>query len=646
MTPEREKFYDAALGYFQSKVGDDDGLILFEKGMAIGVEEHRFDWFKTRLEAFRSGDFSALKTTEKLKYPPIDLLTFLHHPYYLGLETINSEGKRVSQIFPKVMDELQELNSGKYVEAVLTGAIGTGKTAIAVWTNAYQLYLLSCLKDPQQTYNLDRASEIVFIFQSITRELAKTLDYARFKALVEVSPYFRDKFPFNKDIESKLLFPNRIEVKPVAGTDTGAIGQNVMGGIIDELNFMAVTEKSKNSIDGGEYDQALALYNSISRRRKSRFMTQGKLPGILCLVSSKRYPGQFTDRKQEEQQRDIMNTGASTIYVYDKRTWEIMPEDRFTGQFFKLFIGNSLQKPRILKDGEKMPEGLQPLVMDVPIEYLSEFQNDIMNALRDIAGVSTIARHPFMMDVDKVAACFKKEHSSILSAEFTDFQDFKIAIHPRRFYKPDIPRWVHIDLAVTGDSAGVACGTVIGFERIKRGLDDSENMPKLWYDFLLEVKPPAGGEILFYKIRDLIYKLSELGLNIKWISLDSYQSVDSIQIFRKKMYTAGIQSIDRTTLPYDMLKSAFYDNRVDAPEHEKARDENIALERDLQKGKIDHPPNGSKDISDAMAGVAYGASLRTELWILHDADLLDIPESMQAIMQQAHNMKTQQQMYR
>ena len=56
-----------------------------------------------------------------------------------------------------------------------------------------------------------------------------------------------------------------------------------MGGLIDELNYMSVVEKSKVAVDKGTYDQAILLYNSIARRRKSRFMENGKLPGILCL---------------------------------------------------------------------------------------------------------------------------------------------------------------------------------------------------------------------------------------------------------------------------------------------------------------------------------------------------------------------------
>jgi hypothetical protein len=53
---------------------------------------------------------------------------------------------RLGVLYPAVMEELRELNSGKYVEAVLTGAIGTGKSTIALFTTAYQL--LSLPKTP------------------------------------------------------------------------------------------------------------------------------------------------------------------------------------------------------------------------------------------------------------------------------------------------------------------------------------------------------------------------------------------------------------------------------------------------------------------------------------------------------------------
>lgn len=218
------------------------------------------------------------------------------------------------------MDVLREINSGQYVEAVLTGAIGTGKTTIALLTIAYQLHVLSCLRDPHAFFGLDPASEIVFVLQSLSAQVAKEVAYKRLRQMVDNSPYFQRHFRCEPRTRSELVFPHRIVVRPLSSRATAAIGSNVIGGILDEVNFMQVVERSMQSADGGTYDQALEMYNSLSRRRKSRFMrADGKLPAMLCLVSSKRYPGEFTDQKQIEAQREINESGFSRIYVYDRR---------------------------------------------------------------------------------------------------------------------------------------------------------------------------------------------------------------------------------------------------------------------------------------------------------------------------------------
>src|SRR5262249_54104671 len=118
-------------------------------------------------------------------------------------------------------------------------------------------------------------------------------------------------------------------------------------------------------------------------------------------------------------------------------------------------------------------------------------------------------------------------------------------------------------------------------------------------------------------IRSLFYKLREQGMNLKWISFDTFQSVDSIQILRQEVFITGRHSMDKTSLPYDVTKTAFYDGRVRAPRHKKALSEIVRLERDPQSGLIDHPPNFSKDCADAVAGVVYGLTYRLEIWARH-----------------------------
>jgi len=191
---------------------------------------------------------------------------------------------------------------------------------------------------------------------------------------------------------------------------------------------------------------------------------------------------------------------------------------------------------------------------------------------------------------------------------------------------------VHLDLAVTGDSAGVAIGCVDGFTRIVRGESEVETLPKIHIDALLEVRPPRGGEIKFYKIRSLLYKLREYGLNLKWMTADTYQSKDSMQILRQKGFITGEQSLDTSTVPYDILKTALYDGRISAPRHDKCARELAQLERDTKRGKIDHPMLGSKDVADSLAGVVFGLTMRREIWSQFGIDLVHIPESIKTMV--------------
>ncbi len=117
---------------------------------------------------------------------PVDLRTFVESRKYLGRRGI---------VYPAVMDALVEMNDGTYVESVLTGGIGSGKTTAALLGMAWQHYLLSVLKDPHRDYGLDPASEILSVFQSLNARTARDNDYTRFRNMIAASPYFRERLP-------------------------------------------------------------------------------------------------------------------------------------------------------------------------------------------------------------------------------------------------------------------------------------------------------------------------------------------------------------------------------------------------------------------------------------------------------------------
>lgn len=575
---------------------------------AIPAGEWRDDILRS-IDLFAAGqDRARLYYLLMLKKYPVSVEQFLFGKEYLNREEV---------IWPELMPALIETCNPdgdrlglKYYEAVLTGGIGVAKTQQATYGLAHQIYLLSCYRDPHLLLGQDPSAEIMFIFQSLNGKVARD-GYTRFRELLGSSQYFRDNFDFRRDIESKMIFPHRIEVAPVTGEVTATIGQNVLGGLIDEVNFMMRTEKSKKATNGGDFDQALELYNSIDSRRRSRFMDMGVIPGRLYLCSSKNYPGQFTDKK-----RDQARTNPN-IYYSDVRVWELRP-NKFSGKKFWLFLGDTSRRPFIVDEKHPAPRDAKAkgLLDQIPVEYIDKFREDIYQAMREIAGHSTLATSPYMPNTEAIAAAFRKSVRPIIMPDIVDFSTTLPLAYPSHIFNKDEPRAVHIDLAINGDIAGVSCGMVEKFRQIE---DEGEiyHMPMIRYDFTLGVAAPPQDEIQFNRIRKLVSDLRDrFGLNIRWVSFDTFQSRDSQQILKQRGFIAGEVSMDVTSDPYDMFKTAINQGRIIAPFNEDVKVELMRLERD-KDGKVDHPAGGSKDRSDAMAGVCYVLTTRKEIWYRH-----------------------------
>ena len=522
------------------------------------------------------------------------------------------------------------VDSEEQLYLVTKSNLVTHNTTAALYTLAYTLYYLSLYKNPQGEFELDPASEIELVIQSATANLAKEVGYARVKSLIGQAPYFKQYFAPDPNITTQLNFPKNIKLKFLTGKDTAALGQNVYNGFIDEVNHMEKVEKSVKATSADEtYNQADALYNSINTRRKSRFMVDGKLPGVLGLVGSRNYPGQFTDKKEDEMRGEINEYGHSRIYLYDKCTWHVKPW-QFTNKWFRVFHGDATRRPRILRDDEIVADEDKHLVSKVPVEYKAEFKRDLIGSLSDIAGISTRTRSPYIINIEAVNHMFGRR-KSILNFDYADFSQDQIVIKQGLIEDVNQPRAVHVDLAKTVDCAGVACGYVKRFLPVQLG-KDIHYAPEIHYDFMLQVRPPPQEEINYAEIRRLILTLRDLGMPIMFFTADTYQSTDTLQIMRQYGLRVGELSLDKDTKPYDIFKTALLEGRLWAPEHDVCRDEIIGLELDREKGKIDHAPGGinSKDVSDAAAGVAACLSVQRLVWGLHNVSFMSAPPELRA----------------
>lgn len=145
---------------------------------------------------------------------------------------------------------------------------------------------------------------------------------------------------------------------------------------------------------------------------------------------------------------------------------------------------------------------------------------------------------------------------------------------------------------------------------------EGEKKPYIVIDMLLRIHALPGTEIMLSDVRHLIYYLrDDLRFRVTGVSLDGFQSTDTLQQLRKKRMSADYVSVDKSTLPYEDLREAIYERRFEFPPYktylfrgstdrvEIAVQELMRLQFDGKK--VDHPADGSKDVADAMAGVCY-----------------------------------------
>lgn len=428
--------------------------------VAEGMENTMFaEMYVTALEKrIYDNDETLYNFLKELETTPVSIETFLDSPEYLGATDM--------VIWPEVREAIIAINKDWWrgsqcrtsmVEAVLAGATGTGKTSISIITTMYHLHLLGCMRQPQTYFGLPRATSIVFPIMAANPNVTKKVVYMPLRKMVEEVPWFSMHMRMDKQVESEIYFEEKNIRVYVGGADSDSLlGEAVIGGVIDEINFMNVVLRSKKAEvstgRAGVYDQAQTTYDTMSRRKKSRFIKQGPSIGIVCVASSTRYKNDFTDRRMAH----IREHDEKHVYVYCKKQYEVQPKSKYSGETFRLLVGNeALSDTRVLEDNEVVPDNA--LVLDVPVEYRMDFVKNPHDALRDIVGISTSSVHPFFRRRFKILEAIQLGEEDGLQS-FLEKDNVILGIHDMPTVKsghycadPSRPRYVHIDLSLTGD---------------------------------------------------------------------------------------------------------------------------------------------------------------------------------------------------
>lgn len=480
-----------------------------------------------------------------------------------------------------------------YNEAMMTGAIGIGKTTFASIVLPYMAHWVLCMKNPQAFFQLLPGSRIAFMMMSTSESQAREVLFADVFARINHSVWFK-KYPHDPNYKNQIRFTQKdIWIIPGDSAETTFEGYNILGGMLDEMDSHRVTPKK---------DYALEGYNTISNRITSRFQDRG----LLILIGQMKKAVGFANNMYEQFKSD------PKAYVSRMTIWESFGWEKYLNEAGERdsFWFDTHRKTVITADQAKLVQ--DPNYMEIPNLYKKRFSDDPAKALKDLAGIPPIVGDPFIGMVHKIDMAQDRWHERF-GADFTPVLPVlaRADFDPTFRAQDGLKRAIHIDIAYSseGDALGLAMGHVRELKEV-----DGELRPVIVFDMLLRMKPRPGTEIILADIRQVIYELRDaMGFKIKKVTLDGFQSTDTIQQLQKRRFNADYLSVDRTLLPYQDLRDAIYEERIEFPKymiqmkHGDTDLVNIAF-RELSQlvdngKKVDHPEGGSKDVADAMAGV-------------------------------------------
>ena len=566
-----------------------------------------------------TGTSQTLKELWEVDYAeiPVSIDEFIENPYYIGKSTRCGETiyPYWRNVYRKIFDP-----SLNYEEVVLTGAIGVGKTRTAVICLCYLLYRIMCLKNPQEYFRFNEGDKITIFFLNITLDLAEGVGYETMHNFCLNSPWFLEHGTVVGRINLRYKPSHNIEITYGSKAEH-ALGQQIFAGFLDECDFKKGGIKGKSALDASS--AIMQSYKTIKTRIVSRFTKNNVLYGRIFLVSSKKAEHDFLEAYVKRNKSDKM-------LVIDEPQWVIKPKGTYDSRTFPVAVGNRSLSSRMLPP-DSSAEEIESLVkqgyriIHVPMNFYDYFKLDINSGLMDIAGISLVGAVSFF-NYDMFSKCYIKDYKNpfitdVITTGIKD--DLKIS----DFFEIDkipmavrsMPQFIHIDGSLTGDRTGISDVGVSGLKETKQYNGANEIITsEMTYKhiFTLGIQAPNGTEISFEKTRQFIYYLRASGFNIIGVSLDGFQSADMKQMLLAQGYDATIISLDKTPQGYLALRSAMNDERIGLIQIDLLETELVQLQRDIETGKLDHPEDGSKDLSDSLAGALFNATL-------HKQDMID-----------------------
>lgn len=562
----------------------------------------------------------------------------------------------VDKLFQWVKDDFIEICSGhKYYDRVIQyGCTRGGKTTLAVLMLFYLIVWIHHLRDMNIFYDMAPNASLSIFIMSFNYAKVNQLYLKPLYNLMEMCPRFvkvknqdavsmkQKEYGMTKIVWSKASLSEHscmtfsIPLQVVQGNDDALsyIGENVLACFMGELAFFI-----ENA--GASEDSIFRLYTDIAERIHGT-VGNNKYAFVYLDSSANR-----EDSKIESFMLNELRHRENTFFRRMKR-WDVpelhnknFPIWKKTGETFKICTGDGSHAPRIFAKGEDMSNIPPSLLLDVPIDALDKFRDNLIKSIKDVAGFPTVNTSRFIQNarlVDSMWDQYLPNIEGIVTADsssppqkliwnkvhhlfFTKFD----GVHYRLKRASREPRWIHLDTAYSVN------GDVVGITMVHK--EYSQKLQDVIYvcDFSFTIGPGENGinlESLGWFIKEMI---SEGQITLGLLTVDTFQSESMLQFLRREGINAEKLSVDTSLEPYMFLYSCLLQENVRVGKNIFLKNNLLSLFRKTGKTgkeKIDHTLgtttnnyNGdfeksssgtnAKDCSDSLAGALFNAQKST-----------------------------------
>ena len=535
--------------------------------------------------------------------PIIPVEQWCEDPFFLG--------PTAGHLRPYQKDALFEFcNSRDKRKIIFTGSSRSGKSFLMRVVVIRIAYEISCFDSFPTLYNLDESTLPQIIWFAFTKGKSNSTGIGALIRMIDKIPYFQDPSVKRRDVNSEIQFPF---LRIVSGSQvTDAIGEDLLGAILDEANVRKVAK-------GSEVENAQGMFKEIRQRSQMTFSRNGIWGGFSAIISSATTSSSFTAQELEKAKKKG-DTVIMEISVYAANP------SQYSKETFDVYIGSPEIQPFIVDQaddvirskintnyGKTLEEYLAEnpqLIEPVPVSIRENYEEDISFALANMSGITQTGTNLFITNKRWIANMWNGDRVTYDVPNLGIFDTIPVEIYAEMTKNLESYTgenvYIHVDPSQKWDHTG--------FSALYYSSSEKKIKTLLTAEFTIDHGKPDN-QIDQEKLFQLIVFLKDNGARLKYITGDHYAKdylIPQSKLLLGSNGGADYFSVDTSNVAYDTALNYLKRNMYSLPYYKQMEVEAGELWRDFATGKIDHQANPNpmkpihfKDVCDAWAAASF-----------------------------------------